>query len=302
MKFHHTIGAISQLSSMRGVALAAAFGAAVTGSTKAMAADAEDGFLSSWLDMVARNQAEQPHWQTPLATTTPQLEQELRLDFYSEELPAGQRLNNYGAGKGIEFIPADNIELFVGIPPYETKSSNTGTTLGAGWGDWTPFVLKYRFASASADQGDYVVSGLLQLTAPTGEAGFSNHFYVVQPSFAFGKGWGNLDVQATVGAQFAAGGAAAAERNYGDPVLINATVQYNAFAISWPEFEVNATWWPNGVHGGKIQTFLTPGLILGRFGIAGRESLNVGAGYQIAVSPSEPGYRNNLVVTARLTF
>lgn len=279
-----------------------AFVTAVTGSTAAMADGTADGFVSSWLAMVARNQAEQPHWQTPLLTTTPQLEQELRLDFYSEELQAGEHLNNYGAGKGVEFIPADNLELFIGIPPYETKTSNTGTVLGAGWGDWTPFVLKYRFASANADEGDYAVSGLLQLTAPTGAAGFGNKFYLAQPSFAFGKGWGNLDFQATIGAQFAGGGAAVAERNYGNPVLVNATLQYNAFGTLWPEFEVNSTWWPNGVRRGQIQTFLTPGIIFGRFEIAGRESLNIGAGYQIAVSPSVPGYRNNLVLTGRLTF
>lgn len=270
-------------------------------------AAAEDGaanysFVSSWLAMVARNQAEQPHWQTPLVTTTPQLEQELRLDFYSETLQAGEHLTNYGVGKGIEFIPADNIELFIGIPPYETKASREGASLGEGWGDWTPFVLKYRFASANEDEGNYVVSGLLQLTAPTGATGFSNRFYVVQPSFAFGKGWGNLNFQATVGAQFAAGGASLAERNYGNPVLINVALQYEAFGIFWPEFEVNSTWWPNGIRQGQFQTFLTPGIILGRLGIAGRESLNIGVGYQIALSPSEPAYRNNVVATARLTF
>jgi hypothetical protein len=72
--------------------------------------------------MVARNQAEQPHWQTPLVTTTPQLEQELRLDLYYRELESGEHLSDYGAGKGIEFIPADNLELFIGVPPYETRS------------------------------------------------------------------------------------------------------------------------------------------------------------------------------------
>lgn len=85
-------------------------------------------------------------------------------------------------------------------------------------------------------------------------------------------------------------------------MLINAAVQFNAFGILWPEFEVNSTWWPNGVRQGQIQTFLTLGVLLGRLEITGRASLNIGAGYQIAVSPREPGYRNNLVLTARLTF
>lgn len=190
---------------VRGFAIGAALVASVAGSTAAMAEDTADSFVSSWLDMVARNQAEQPHWQTPLVTTTPQLEQELRLDFYSHELESGEHLSDYGAGKGIEFIPADNLEMFIGVPPYETKSSNAGAAPSSGWGDWTAFVLKYRFASANENQGNFVVSGLLQLTAPSGAAGFSNRFYVVQPSFAFGKGWGNLNFQATLGAQFPAG-------------------------------------------------------------------------------------------------
>jgi hypothetical protein len=37
-------------------------------------------FFSTWFDMVSRTQAEQPHWVTPVATTTPRLEQEFRFD------------------------------------------------------------------------------------------------------------------------------------------------------------------------------------------------------------------------------
>jgi hypothetical protein len=109
--------------------------------------------------------------------------------FCSETLQAGEHLNSYGAGKGVEFIPTDDVELFIGIAPRETRTSNAGASLGEGWGDWTPFVLKYWFASANADEGNYAVSGLLQLTAPTGAAGFSNRCYVMQPALAFGKGW-----------------------------------------------------------------------------------------------------------------
>jgi len=41
---------------------------------------AQDGYFSDWFQRVDKTQAEQPHWITPLATTTPRLEEELRYD------------------------------------------------------------------------------------------------------------------------------------------------------------------------------------------------------------------------------
>jgi hypothetical protein len=42
---------------------------------------AQDGFFADWFNMVSETQAEQPHWITPLNTTTPRLEQEFRHDI-----------------------------------------------------------------------------------------------------------------------------------------------------------------------------------------------------------------------------
>jgi hypothetical protein len=42
---------------------------------------ARSGFFADWFDMVSATQAQQPHWITPLATTTPRLEQEFRYDI-----------------------------------------------------------------------------------------------------------------------------------------------------------------------------------------------------------------------------
>ncbi len=39
---------------------------------------AQAGFFADWFSMVSATQAEQPHWITPLAATTPRLEQEFR--------------------------------------------------------------------------------------------------------------------------------------------------------------------------------------------------------------------------------
>jgi hypothetical protein len=41
----------------------------------------DSSFFSDWFDMVSQTQGQQPHWITPLATTTPRLEQEFRYDI-----------------------------------------------------------------------------------------------------------------------------------------------------------------------------------------------------------------------------
>ena len=259
-------------------------------------------FVSSWLAMVEHTQAEQPRWITPLATVTPRLEQEFRFDFFSQSLNTHGRVANYGGSKGIEFIPAENIQISLGIPPYLERKAPSGLSLAEGWGDWPMFLVKYRFASANEESGNYVVTGFLQFSAPTGNAAFSNHFYVVQPTLAFGKGWGDFDVQATISEQFPIGGVDSLERNFGHPVLANVAAQFHLWDVLWPELEVNTTWWPDGSKGGKVQLFLTPGIIFGRFTIQDRVRFILGAGYQVAVAPAEPAYRNNVIVTLRTTF
>ena len=262
----------------------------------------DGGFISSWLAMVGHTQDEQPHWMTPLATVTPRLEQEFRFDMFSEDLASHGHLDNYGGAKGLEFIPSENTEIIIGVPPYETRTANDGKTLAAGWGDWPALLVKYRFLSANEESGNYIVTGFLQFSAPTGQSAFTNRFYVVQPTIAFGKGWGDFDLQATIGEQFPAGGSVNIERTFGQPVLENVAAQYHIWEFLWPELEANSTWWPNGSKAGKLQLFLTPGIIFGRFTIRDRVKLILGAGYQISVSPHAPAYKNDAVLTLRTTF
>ena len=266
----------------------------------------QSDFISSWLAMVTRIQAEQPRWVTPLATVTPRLEQEVRLDFFSQSLNSHGRLENYGGGKGVEFIPFENVQVSLGIPPYLERKSASGQLLAEGWGDWPVFLVKYRFLSANEDNGNYVVTGFLQLSAPTGNAAFSNHFYIVQPTIAFGKGWGDFDIQTTLSEQFPFAGIDSFERNFGHPVFLNVAAQYHLWTYLWPELEANTTWWPDGSKGGKMQLFLTPGIIFGRFQIGNvtatrPANLIFGAGYQIAVTPN-PVVHDNVVATLRITF
>jgi hypothetical protein len=192
--------------------------------------------------------------------------------------------------------------VFIGIPAYDIRRSANGHVLAEGWADWPVFLLKYRFLSANEASGNYVVSGFLQLSAPTGNTAFSNRFYIVQPTLAFGKGWGDFDIQATVSEQFPTGGVSSTENNFGHPVLVNVAAQFHIWDVLWPELEANMTWWPDGTRSGKVQLFLTPGIIFGRFTIHDRVRLILGAGYQVAVSPAEPTYRNNMIVTVRTTF
>jgi hypothetical protein len=277
--------------------------------------------FASWLDMVSATQNAQPHWMTPLVTVTPRLEQEFRWDFYDQQnAPAsspngnGQHIINYGGpgGPRVELIPSYNWEAIVAPPPYETASGPKGSA--SGWGDWPMFLVKYRFIAANEQNGNYIVTAFFQMSDPQGTYGkISNDILVAQPTLAFGKGWGDFDIQSTLSVQVPVEGissgstpGATTVTNFGDPFLWNTTFQYHLFEYFWPELETNYTYYPNGEHQGLSQLLLTPGLILGRFKI-GMDSptrpinLIVGAGYQIAVTPN-PVVQNNIVATVRVTF
>jgi hypothetical protein len=256
-------------------------------------------FFDKWFSMVSQTQAEQPSWMTPLVTVTPRLEQEFRYDIMDQTLPNQGRLTNFGGGKGLEIIPSERTEVIVGVPPFEERNERT-TSVNA-FGDWPVFLAKYRFLSANEQNGNYVLSGFFQVGAPTGAAAFTDNAYVAQPTIAFGKGWGDFDLQGTLGEQFALG-ANDVQAGFGHPVLANLAAQYHLWSVAWPEFEVNDTYFPDGEKAGKSQVFLTPGIIFGRFPIHDRVKLIVGAGYQFAVATRNPTYKNSVVFTVRTAF
>jgi hypothetical protein len=81
-------------------------------------------------------------------------------------------------------------------------------------------------------------------------AKISNNVLTAQPTLAFGKGWGDFDIQMTISEQFPVGGlaspgntAAVNMTNYGDPILWNTTFQYHFMEYFWPELEVNYEYW-----------------------------------------------------------
>jgi hypothetical protein len=261
-------------------------------------------YFANWRSRVEQAQGSQPHWMTPLVTVTPRLEQEVRYDQYWENRDNGSTLDTFGSGKGLELIPTETNEVLLNPPAYQQTGAVKKPEYG--WADDQFLVVKQRLLSANEQNGNYIVSAFLGVTAPTGSEAFTNRAWIITPTIAAGKGWGDFDIQATVGIQTPL----AYQSILGTSILTNAAFQYHAFEYFWPEFEVNYTYWMNGnQRGGKNQVFLTPGLILGRFEIHDRLRLIVGVGYQFAVSPKytetaemTPTYDRAWIFTTRLTF
>src|SRR5207244_10491826 len=79
----------------------------------------DPGYFANWFNRVDKTQAEQPRWATPLATTTPRLEEEFRFDTLWQTNNSGITTENYGGAKGLELIPAERAEvILVALPAY----------------------------------------------------------------------------------------------------------------------------------------------------------------------------------------
>jgi hypothetical protein len=85
-------------------------------SNAAPPANQGNGFIGDWLSWVTETQSEQPHWMTPLATTTPRLKQEFRFDVQTQPHNNGLVTDNFGVSKGFEIIPAKRWEVILAIP------------------------------------------------------------------------------------------------------------------------------------------------------------------------------------------
>ncbi len=266
--------------------------------------DSLSAYFADWFDRVDEAQASQPHWMTPLVTVTPRLEEEFRYDQYWEHLPNGGSLQNYDTGKGLELIPTTTNEIIIGLPPYLERQVKGKAV--SGWGDGPTILIKQRLFSENESSGNAIVTAFLAVTPSAGGRHFTQHAVVISPTLAAGKGWGDFDIQATSGFSVPT----RTIDTLGAQWLTNVAFQYHFARYFWPELELNDTVWLSGSErGGKNQLFLTPGIIFGRFVIAGRVKAILGVGYQFAVSPQQrlkpvldPLYDHNWILTARLAF
>src|ERR1700722_219384 len=313
IRAHLFCGSLATLCSLALIGRAAAQDAAASAPTPpaasqagvtvpAASSDAITDYFDHWFDRVKQAQDSQPHWMTPIATVTPRLEEEFRYDQFWEQMGNGANLANFDSGKGLELIPTTSNEVLINLPPYEER---TVKKPASGFGDWPFLTVKQRFFSANEQDGNYIVTGFLGVQAPTGAAAFTNDAWVITPTLAAGKGWGNFDVQGTIGVPIPL----SHENTIGTSVVTNVALQYHLGQFFWPEIEANTTYWADGLRGGKFQTFITPGLVLGRFPIVGRIKAIVGVGYQFAVSPAltktpvlTPTYQHAWILTARTAF
>jgi hypothetical protein len=256
-------------------------------------------YFVNWFPRVTKIQSEQPHWITPLVTVTPRLEEELRYDQLWQANPHGVATDNFGAGKGLELIPFQNTEIILGVPAWIAHNGHILHGPDVAKDDWADetFLVKYRLLSANEENGNYILTAFMGFSAPTGNRGNSMGHFLFTPTIAGGKGFGDFDVQSTLGITFPNGG----EDRLGWPLAFNTAFQYRILKYFWPEFETNYTWFSKGKRTGQSQLFLTPGLLIGRIPIHERVGVTIGAGYQVAVT-DHPTYHNAVILSARIPF
>jgi hypothetical protein len=260
-------------------------------------AGSASSFPDNWFAVSDAAKEAQPHWMTPVVTVTPRLEQEFRYDQGWQDRPGDVTIDNYGNAKGLELIPSSDTEVIIGVPAYEARETPAVSTTG--WADET-LLLKYRLTSANEEHGNYIVTGFLGVSLPTGSRAFTNKEAIITPTIAAGKGWGTrdagFDIQSTLGIAIPTGNTA----TLGEPVTSNTTFQAHA-GLLWPELEVNYTYFKDGPNDGRSQTALTAGVILGRFELDSRLRLVIGGGYQWVIS-SFRTFNHAWLLTARLAF
>jgi len=249
-------------------------------------------FTARWLVHVSATQAAQPHWMTPVATVTPRLEQEFRFDVTHQITPSGN-VTNVDGGKGLELIPTRRTELLINLPPY-LFHENPATRNGPGDASFT---MKYRIWAAPENEGNGILTFFFGGSVPTGTDKNGSSSAIVTPTLAGGKGWGIFDVQSTLAGTLPADSV----HQLGRTIVSNTAFQAHLFKRLWPEAEINSTFFKGGANDGKKQTFLTPGLVFGRFPIHHRIAFVAGVGFQIAATHYHQ-YNHAVLATIRIPF
>lgn len=263
-----------------------------TGNTRA-------DFYARWSAQTSAIQSRQPAWAVPLVTTYTGLFQVVRTDITRQVAPARTATWNFDNSKGINLIVPGNLELAVDAPPYIEHN----TKAVDGIGDFS-FLVKYRIASGNEQHGSYTLSAFVLTTVPTGTYKNGSTNGSVAPTLGAGKGFRRLDVQSTLGATLPTG--SPATKTSGRPIGWNTAVQYHLGKLFFPEVESNATYYKGGANDGRVQEFLTPGIVIGKCALhperpQSRPGLAFGGGMQIATSHFH-AYNHALILTARWIY
>ena len=268
-------------------------------------------YFANWEARVAHARAAQPRWSSPLVTTTGLLEQRVRFDVLQQHSGNGTDTTVLGGDRGVDLIVSDTNEIQVAIPPYYIRTGVAGTgpnNKGAipsltGFNDWPFLRIEQRLASSPASGDDYVLTAWITFQAPTGIARLSSSAWIYTPTLAFGKGFGNFDIQGTVAVVFPA-----PTFPTGNQIQTNIAFQYHILEVFWPEVELNWTYYATGQRGGLNQVFLTTGVVVGRFSLTDTLRFTFGAGCQFAVAPTyqpkpqTPSYNHAWLFTTRMNF
>src|SRR6266702_1301891 len=117
-----------------------------------------------------------------------------------------------------------------------------------------------------------------------------------------GKGFGRFDVMTSLGGGLPTSDA----RTNGRTIHANTVAQYHLGKYFWPEVEFNTTSYLGGARDGKTQTFITPGLMVGKFALRtesekSRMGVAAGVAFQTALT-SFHTYNHAVVVCLRFGF
>jgi hypothetical protein len=268
----------------------------IGGSSLCAAQSESSGFLGGWENRVRDTLSQQPAWPSPLVTASSGLLQLSRTDVVHLITPAGTDTWNYGNGKGVDVVPWYKVE-FDALPPSYIQHNSKAQD---GFGDFS-MLAKYRLAAGNQDHGNYSVSFSVAGTLPTGSYKNGSLASTLLPTLCAGKGFGRFDVQSTLSATLPAGDTA----KLGRPVVWNTVAQYHVGKFFWPEIESNATFYHGGSNDGRVQNFVTPGLMISKFKLErdprNRLALIFGGGMQIATTQFHT-YNHGLVLTTRMLF
>ena len=254
-------------------------------------------FFARYEARTTRYQADQPKWIAPVFAPYPMLVQVFRPEFARQLAPNLVSNWNLDDGKGLNLIPFPRTEVDILMPPFFEHGNSTLD----GFGDFG-FTVKYRLLSANEKKGNYLLTAYTGVTIPTGSYKNGSTNASVTPSLGGGKGYKKFDAFTTLGATLPTGNTATIGRS----ILSNSVFQYHVQKYLWPELEINATSFYGGTRDGKIQTFVTPGLMVGKYALRphnpkSRLGLAAGVAFQSAATHYH-AYNHAVILSGRLLF